>query len=261
MLYVRDIAKLLEEWAPVSVAEHYDNVGVLVGRYDTEVTGVLINLDVTEAVVEEAISLGVNMIVTHHPIWFGSRKRLNGEDYVSRIIMQAIKHDIVLYACHTNLDNIQTGVNKRICETLALQNVQFLRPKAREESYGSGMIGELAEGMSKEAFLAYVKTAFQCGGIRYADAAISEIRRVAVCGGAGSFLTGDAIKAGADAFVTADITYHKYFDNEDALLLLDIGHYESEQYTSALIYEFLSEKMPNFGIHLSSIKTNPIKYF
>lgn len=258
---VAEVAKMLEQWAPPPVAESYDNVGLLVGSPDAEVNSILINLDMTEAVVEEAIKKGANMIIAHHPIWFTGRKRLIGEDYVSRTIISAIKNDIALYAIHTNLDNIQSGVNHRICEKLKLEKVDFLRPKDPNNEFGSGMIGYLPEPLGRDAFLQTVKNTFHCGGIRYADAPLSHIHKVAVCGGAGSFLTGDAIQQKADALITADITYHKFFDNEEKLLLLDIGHYESEQFTSQLIYEFLSEKFPKFAVRLSEILSNPIKYF
>lgn len=264
MIRIKDIAAEIEAWAPTPVAESYDNVGLLVGHPDTVVSGVLINLDMTEEVVEEAIKMGVNMIIAHHPIWFGGRKRLNGEDYVSRTIIAAIKNNIALYACHTNLDNIRTGVNRRICDKLNLTDVAFLQPKPGgngETEFGSGMIGVLPEKIDKQDFLEKVKSAFLCGGIRYADFSGKTIHKVAVCGGAGSFLTKAAIEQEADALVTADITYHKFFDNENRLLLMDIGHYESEQFTSELIYEFLSKKFTKFAIHLSKIRTNPIKYF
>ena len=261
----REIAAVLEDWAPAPIAESYDNVGLLVGNPDQEATGVLINLDMTEAVVEEAKAKGINMIVAHHPIWFSGRKRLNGEDYVSRTIISAVKNDIGLYAIHTNLDNIRTGVNQRIADTLGLEEVEFLSEKKgilhKEEKVGSGMIGNLGSGMKVEDFLALVKESFHAGGIRYAPGNKEFIKRVAVCGGSGSFLTKEAIRKGADAFVTADITYHKFFDNEEELLLMDIGHYESEQFTSQLIHEFLSQKFINFAIRLSEVSTNPVKYF
>lgn len=263
-MLVSSVAAALESWAPLPVAESYDNVGLLVGHPNMEVSGILVNLDMTESVVDEAIALGFNMIVAHHPIWFMPRKRLNGEDYVSRTIMRAIKHDIALYACHTNLDNVRTGVNHRICEQLGLVNTTFLQAKKSSEApeqYGSGMIGNLPSSLSKSDFLATVKDAFHCGGIRYADSSHTSIQKVAICGGAGSFLIQEARKQGADAFVTADITYHKFFDNEQDILLLDIGHYESEQFTSEMIHEFLSEKFRNFAVRLSSVNTNPVKYF
>ena len=365
MVKFKDISGALAQWAPPALAESYDNVGLLVGEPDTPATGVLINLDVTEALLDEAQAKGANLILTHHPIWFGPRKRLNGEDYVSRILLKAIRQGIGLLACHTNLDNVQDGVNRRIGERLGVQDMRILAPKSdlalhlgvhvplayhqpvleamlevgagkrgnyshasfstpgtgtfqalegaqpfvgaigqveqQEEvliqvilpsylkgavlsamrrahpyempSYhifpqngpwnevGSGMIGILPTPLSKADFLAHVKKQFGCGGIRYADAPVETVQKVAWCGGAGSFLTQAARRAGADAFVTGDITYHKFFDNEGELLLLDIGHHESEQFTSDLLHEKLSEKFPTFAVHLSEINTNPVKYF
>lgn len=259
---VRDIAKALEQLAPPTLAEAYDNVGLLVGEPDAEATGVLINLDVTEALIDEARALGTNLIVTHHPIWFTGLKRLNGENYVSRIILKAIREGVALYACHTNLDNVRTGVNRMIGERLGALNMRILSPKrADEPEIGSGMIGELPAAITREEFLALVKDRFGCGGIRYADASIAAIQRVAWCGGAGSFLIANAIGAGADAFLTGDITYHKFFDNEGKILLLDIGHHESEQFTSHLLHGYLSETFPTFAVRLSEIKTNPVKYY
>ncbi|MEZ4828264.1 MAG: Nif3-like dinuclear metal center hexameric protein [Bacteroidia bacterium] len=260
---IREIAEVLEKWAPPPIAESYDNVGLLVGYPEMDVTGILVSLDATEEVVEEAFQKGLNLVVAHHPIWFSPRKRLNGEDYISRTIISAIKKDVAIYACHTNLDNVRTGVNHQICAKLGLEDVRFLQAKtiSGESDFGSGMIGNLPSPMKKMDFLASVKDIFGCGGIRYADADKSEIQKVAVCGGAGSFLTSEAIRQNADALVTADITYHKFFDNEQKMLLLDIGHYESEQFTSVLIRDYLSEKFINFAIRLSEVITNPVRYF
>lgn len=260
---VQEIEKVLASWAPPPLAESYDNVGLLVGWPRQEVTGVLINLDMTEAVVDEAVRLGVNVVIAHHPIWFTARKRLNGEDYISRTIMKAVKEDIALVAVHTNLDNVRTGVNRRIADKMGLTEVSFLEEKPGTDSQeaGSGMIGYLTVPLQKSAFLQQVKDTFGCGGIRYADADRDTIHKVAVCGGSGSFLTRAALEKEADALITADITYHKFFDSESQLLLLDIGHHESEQFTSELIRDYLTEKFPNFAIRLSEVRTNPVKYF
>lgn len=258
---IREITSAIEAWAPPPLAESYDNVGLLVGDPNEEATGALVNLDVTDEVLDEAKSNGINLVITHHPIWFRPRNKLNGEDFVSRIIIRAIREGINLYACHTNLDNIHTGVNNKICDKLGLGDRKILSPKAEDPNIGSGMIGELEQPMEKEAFLAKVKSAFDCGVIRYSDSASSTFRKVAVCGGSGSFLIADALKAGADAFVTGDITYHKFFENEEKMLLLDIGHFESEQFTSELMRDFLLENFPKFAVRLSKVVTNPVKYF
>lgn len=263
VLTIGDIARQLEIWAPPQHAESYDNVGLLVGNSAQPLTGILVNLDMTEEVVEEAIAKGCNLIVAHHPIWFGSRKKLVEEDYVSRTLIKAIRNNINLYAIHTNLDNVRHGVNRKMAETLGLLNPQILSPKKEDApEIGAGMIGELATTMSPKEFMAHVADVFHCGGIRYAGPDENHpIKRVAICGGAGSFLTTAAMAAGADAFVTGDITYHKYFDQEDKMLLMDIGHYESEQFTSQLITGYLSEKFSTFAVHLSATYTNPVRYY
>jgi len=256
----RDIADILEDWAPLSFAENYDNVGLIVGEQDTTITGALINLDLTHAVIEEAIQKQCNIIITHHPIWFNARKRLNGEDYVSKLILQAIRNNIGLYAIHTNLDNIKLGVNYKMAEKLKLHDCHFLAPKLHF-NIGSGMIGHLPFPFSKKEFLQKLKEVFGCQGIRYADTYKDKISTVAICGGSGSFLIEEALRQGADAFVTGDVTYHKFFDSENQLLYVDIGHYESEQFTSELILEFLQHKNILFPAYLSTIRTNPVLYF
>lgn len=263
VLTIGDVARQLESWAPPQYAESYDNVGLLVGSQHEPLTGILVNLDMTEAVVEEAIAKGCNLIVAHHPIWFGSRKKLVEEDYVSRTLIKAIRNNINLYAIHTNLDNVRHGVNLRMAETLGLIDPQILSPKQPDKpDVGAGMIGELAETMNPTDFMAHVAQRFHCGGIRYAGPDQDHsIKRVAICGGAGSFLITTAMAAGADAFVTGDITYHNYFDQEDKMLLMDIGHYESEQFTSQLIRSYLSEKFSTFAVHLSETYTNPVRYY
>ncbi|MDX1906769.1 MAG: Nif3-like dinuclear metal center hexameric protein [Bacteroidia bacterium] len=261
-VYIQDIADALEAWAPIPLAETYDNVGLLVGSPTREVSRVLLTLDVTEAVVAEAADMGCNLIIAHHPIWFTPRKRLTDDSYVSRTIMAAIRADIALYAAHTNLDNVHTGVNARIATRLGLTSPSILRSAPGSDgTTGAGMIGWLPESLPADTFLNLVKTTFGCQGIRYAPGTSGMIHQVAVCGGAGSFLIPDALRRGADAFVTADITYHKFFDAEGQMLLMDIGHYESEQFTGELILSYLSEKFPNFALHLSSIYTNPVRYW
>lgn len=263
VLTIGDVARQLESWAPPQHAESYDNVGLLVGSHHAPLTGILVNLDMTEDVVEEAIAKGCNLIVAHHPIWFGSRKKLVEEDYVSRTLIKAIRNNISLYAIHTNLDNVRHGVNLRMAETLGLINPQILSPKKQDTpDIGAGMIGELTEAMQPADFMAHVSKKFHCGGIRYAGPDENHpIKRVAICGGAGSFLIRTAMAARADAFVTGDITYHKFFDQEDRMLLMDIGHYESEQFTSQLITAYLSEKFSIFAVHLSETYTNPVRYY
>jgi len=261
MITVKDIADVLNRWAPPHHAESYDNVGLLTGHPSQKVSGIIINLDMTQPVIDEAIDRQCNMVIAHHPIWFKGRKRLIGDDYVSQTLIKAIRHDIALYAIHTNLDNQRDGVNQKIADKLGLQQTEILLPSSLEQDTGAGKIGWLEEPLTVDAFLRRLQKRFHAGGIRYAVGKQSHIHKVALCGGSGSFLTAEALRHEADAFVTADITYHKFFDNEAQMLLVDIGHYESEQFTSELISDYLSEKFPNFAIHLSQVNTNPVKYF
>lgn len=362
---IKELTGFLEEIAPLSLQEDYDNSGLLVGSGDTEITGVLVSLDITEAVVEEAAAKGCNLIVAHHPILFRGLKRLNGSNYVERTVLSAIKKDIALYAIHTNLDNVIGGVNYKIAEKLQLKNLQMLqsksgnllhltvfvpqgsssaevlralhkagagqmgqygdcsfqasgtgtfRPEAgaqpaigqrgsleqveenrievilpkhrknavlqamkaahpyEEVAYyleeilnenqetGSGVVGFLREEMSEAQFLAHIKKEMQVEMIRY-TAVSKRIKKVAVCGGSGSFLLKTAIAQGADAFVTADFKYHEFFDAEEKILIADIGHFESEVFTKDLLVELISKKITNFATYLSEVNTNPVNYY
>lgn len=361
---IQTIIAELERHAPPHFQESYDNAGLLVGRSDWDCTGVLICLDSTEAVVQEAIEKGCNLIVAHHPIVFGGLKRFNGRNYIERTVMLAIKHDVAIYAMHTNLDNMHTGVNARIAQRLGLQNTRILAPKRdtlrqlvtyvptqqsdvvrnalfaagageigkydeasfnvvgagtfragdganpyvgdkgkrhieaemkielvftadreravvqallnshpyEEVAYnvislantnkeiGAGMVGELLEPMDGRAFLEYVKECLRAPMLRYTALLERPIQRVALCGGSGSFLLPQAIGAGADAFVTADFKYHQFFDADGRIVIADIGHYESEQFTIDLFYEILTEKFNNFAVYSTEVNTNPVKY-
>lgn len=258
---VKDLERILFEWALPSYAENYDNVGLLVGDYEEEVRGVLINLDLTEAVLEEAIQKDCNVILTHHPIWFLPKKRLIPIDYTSRIIRMAIQANLNLMAMHTNLDNVLSGVNAKIAQKLGMQVEGFLQPKnLTGVNIGSGMYGILDRTYEKKDFLQWVKETFRVPCLRYSDTVKTTIQRIGICGGAGSFLIPEVARLNLDAFITADISYHKFFDNEGKFLLIDAGHYETEQYTSELFLEFL-KKNTNFAVHLSNIHTNPIQYY
>jgi dinuclear metal center YbgI/SA1388 family protein len=365
-MQVRDIIEAIETFAPAAYQESYDNSGLQVGNPTDEVTGVLISLDVTEAIVEETMSRGCNMIVVHHPLIFSGLKRIVGRTYVERIVRMAIKNDITIYAAHTNLDNVYAGVNAKFAEKLGLTDTRILAPKndllsklhtfvplaaadavrnalfsagaghisqysecsfntigtgtfrpgadtnpaigeagggresveevkievlltrnsqARvlealrashpyeEVAYeliplsngatqiGAGMIGNFAEPMAEKDALAHIKTQMKASCIKHTSLSGKQISKVAICGGSGSFLLPDAIRAGADIFITADYKYHQFFDAEGRIIIADIGHYESEQFTSEIFEEVLKKKFPNFAILLSNLSTNPVKYF
>ncbi len=361
---IKDITEYIEVLAPLPYAEGFDNVGLLVGNYATEVTGVLVTLDTLERTIDEAIEQNCNLVVSFHPIVFSGLKKFNGSNYVERVIMKAIKHDIAIYATHTALDNTFKGVSAKMCEVLNLNNREILIPQketikklsfyvptqhesdVREalfaigagaignydncsfrtkgigsfkgnsqsnptigeknilqeepevmvnitylkhlekkvlsalikshpyeeiayeittlentnQNIGMGMVGELEKPMEVTEFLAYVKLHMNTQCIRHSMPLKKPIKRVAVLGGSGSFAIGAAIAKGADAYVTADFKYHEFYKAEGKILITDIGHYESEQFTKNLLVDYLKEKFRNFAIILSNKSTNPIYY-
>jgi dinuclear metal center YbgI/SA1388 family protein len=361
---IKEILSVLEEMAPQAYAEDFDNVGLLIGNENNIATGVLVCHDALEAVIEEAIIKKCNLVVCFHPILFSGLKKITGKNYVERVVIKAIKHDIAIYAVHTALDNHPDGVNKIFCEILGLQNTKILVPKqnfiqklitytipenveklrnalfdagagnignyedcsftsqgigsymgnehsnpeigerfefveAKEikievifekhlqgkilkalfrnhvyeevayeiynlqnthQNLGLGMIGEFQNEMNEKEFLLLVKERMQCGGIRHSQFLNRPIKKVAVLGGSGSFAINNAIQAGADAFLTADLKYHQFYESENQILLVDVGHFESERYIKNYIVEFLTKKILNFAIVLSEENTNPVKY-
>jgi len=260
-MLVQDILHILESIAPPHLQESYDNAGLIVGDPGQEVTGILFCLDSTEAVVEEALALGCNLVIAHHPIVFRGLKRFNGSTYVERTVMQAIRQGVALYAIHTNLDNVyRQGVNAKIAEKLGLTNTRILLPRPGEVEIGAGLIGFLPEPVAETDFLLQVKTALRVSCMRHTALRNRSVRSVAVCGGSGSFLLPEALRAGVDVFVTADFKYHEFFDAEGRLVIADIGHYESEQFTIELLYQIIREKFPTFALHCTKVNTNPVFY-
>lgn len=361
---LKEITDCLESFAPLAYQESYDNAGLICGNQEMDITSAIICLDSTEAVIEEAIEKGSNLVIAHHPIVFSGLKKFNGKNYVERVIIKAIQNNIAIYAAHTNLDNVHNGVNSKIAEKLGLVNCSVLLPQKNllkklitfcpedkaeavrsalfetgagnignydecsfnsngtgtfragegtspyvgehgkqhkekevkietiypanieskllnalikahpyeEVAYdliplsnshnrvGAGIIGELPSEMAEMDFLNNLKDVMKANGIRYTSLRNKKVRKVAVCGGSGSFLLGDAIKSGADVFVSADFKYHQFFDAENHIVIADIGHYESEQFTIQLFYDILQKKFNTFALHLSKINTNPIKY-
>jgi dinuclear metal center YbgI/SA1388 family protein len=364
IMIVQDVINHLEELAPLTYAEDFDNVGLLVGDTKSDVTGVLVTLDTLEAVVDEAIQNNCNLIVSFHPIIFSGLKKITGKTYVERVVLKAIKNGISIYAIHTALDNSNLGVNNMICEKLSLINRQILIPKNntikklttyapkseaedlrkalfragagnignysncsfnaegigtykgneesnpskgkkgethyeeevqvsmiypkdveekvlntlfRTHSYeevayeittlentnpniGMGMVGELKNAIDESSFLSNLRSTFNCQVIKHSSFLNKPIKKVAVLGGSGSFAIQAAISKNADVFLTSDLKYHDFFKAEDKIVLIDMGHYESEQFTKNLIVTYLTKKITNFAIVLSKINTNPIKY-
>ena len=259
---IKDITLYLESIAPAHLQESYDNAGLIVGHPDTEVTGVLTSLDCTEEIIEEAKARGCNLVVAHHPIVFRGLKRFNGANYVERTVIKAIKEDVAIYAIHTNLDNVRhRGVNERIAQRLGLKDLRLLSPKDEEGAVGSGMVGELPEPLAETDFLRHLKARMDVAVVKHTPLLGDPVRTVALCGGSGGFLLGAAKKAGAQVFVTADYKYHEYFDADGEIVICDIGHYESEQFTTQLLAELLMEKFPTFAVLCTERNTNPVRYF
>lgn len=256
---IRNVANYLEEIAPLQQAEDFDNVGLLIGDYNTKVHGVLVTLDTLEETVDEAIATKCNLIVSFHPIIFSCLKKINGNSYVERVVLKAIQNDIAIYATHTALDNSKVGVSAKMCEVLGLTNPQILIPKNNED-IGMGMIGELPEAMNENDFLNYAKMIFNTGCVRHSKNLGNPIKKVAVLGGSGSFAIDNAIQQKADVYISADFKYHDFFKAEGKILLVDVGHYESEQFTKNLLVEYLTKKFTSFAVVLSEKSTNPIYY-
>jgi dinuclear metal center YbgI/SA1388 family protein len=258
---VKEITKYLESLAPLSLQASYDNAGLIVGNEEQEITGILICLDSVEDVLEEAIQKSCNLVIAHHPIVFRGLKKLNGKNYVERTLIKAIKNDIAIYAAHTNLDSIYAGVNAKICEKIGLINRKILAPNKPDVQTGAGMIAELPQNMVAQEFLAYLKQKMNLNVIRHTNLLDKEIRKVALCGGAGSFLLPQAIAQQADIFITGDFKYHEFFDADKQIIIADIGHYESEIFTNELFLEMLAPQFPTIQIYTSQVNTNPIAYF
>lgn len=250
----------LERFAPLPLQDSFDNAGLQVGLTEMEATGVLLCLDITEAVIDEAIALGFNVIISHHPLIFKSLKCISGQTYSERCIVKAIKNDIVIYSAHTNLDNTCKGVNFKIAEKIGLHDIRILAPNKEESMVGSGVTGFLNKPESELDFLKRIKKIFEVECIRHNKLTGRLIQKVALCGGAGAFLIPNAIQVEADIFITGEIKYHEYFGREKDILLAEIGHYESEQYTKDLLISILKKEFPSLEIEKTKINTNPIKY-
>ncbi|MBK6544982.1 MAG: Nif3-like dinuclear metal center hexameric protein [Saprospiraceae bacterium] len=259
---VNDLANYLESIAPLNLQEPYDNSGLIVGHPEMEIKGVMCSLDCTLAILEEAKILGCNVVVSHHPIIFKGLKKIHGIHYVDQAVMFAIKNDMAIYAIHTNLDSVfRHGVNEKIAKKLELKNLQILSPKMGNPEIGIGMFGNLEQEMQTQDFLKFVKDRMQTKLIRHTSFLKPTIKNVAVTGGAGAFLIQEAIQSGADIFITGDVKYHEFFEANSQIVLLDIGHFESEQFTIELLFGLISEKFRNFATHCTKISTNPVQYF
>lgn len=255
---IREIIDALERFAPLPLQDDYDNSGLQVGTTETEVSGVLLCLDVTRQVVDEAIRNGCNMIVSHHPLLFRPLKRLT-DDNIGSIVIDVVRAGITIYASHTNLDNVSKGVNMRIAQILDLTQVKPL--DEQPDGNGAGIIGLFKEPMTEQELLALIKQKFGAKCIRHNGDLGRKISRMAVCGGSGAFLTDKAVEQGADAFMTGEIGYHRFFGYDGVIKLIEAGHFESEQFTVDLIADILKESFPELRVLKTTNKTNPINYY
>ena len=257
---INDILRTIEAVAPLSLQESYDNAGLQIGDASAECTGAIICVDVTPETVSEAAARGCNLIISHHPLIFKGLKNITGATLQQRAAILAIKHDIAIYAAHTNLDNAPTGVSHTLAASLGIEKVSTLEPKAYDPTTGSGAIGDLNPPVSPVELVDRVKAACSSPVVRCSTPPHHAISRVAVCGGSGSFLINEAIKGGAQAFVTSDVKYHDFVDHGNDIFIIDIGHYESEKCTKQIFYHIVSEKFPNFALYYSELEKNPINY-
>ena len=362
---IKDIISCLESFAPLSFQESYDNAGLITGDPEQTLESVLLSIDVTEEVIDEAVSLKAGMIISHHPILFSAIKKITGDNYIERCLIKAIRNNIALYAMHTNIDAVKEGVNRIICDKIGLGNTRILQPKqeelrklvffvppdhagiVREKIFeagagiignydkcsfntpgegtfrgsedsspyvgkkgeihyekelrvetiypkhnqaavisallashpyeevaydiypidniypvaGMGMIGYLPEPLEETAFLKQIKKIFSARTIRHTRLLNRKIDTVAVCGGSGSILLKEAIRQKADLFITGDFKYHQFFDADGKIVIADIGHYESERFTTEIFHEVVLKNFPTFAVHFSGVNTNPVNYF
>ena len=271
-----EVVNALEQFAPLPLQEDYDNAGLQVGLTEAEVSGALLCLDVTEAIVDEAVSKGCNLIVSHHPLIFHKLRRLTGDDYVQRTVMKAIEKKVTILSLHTNMDSVKGGVNFKIAEKMRLEKVSFLGKTqtvsvpfnagitANDNCYcvegGEGIVGYLPAPMAADDFMIMLKHTFGAECVRANELIRRDICKVALCGGAGDFLLDEALKVGADAFITGEMHYHQFFGLEQKIQLAIIGHYESEQYTTEIFRDIIMEKCPDVHCMITETNTNPIIY-
>ena len=256
---VKDVTKVIEEFAPLSIQEKWDNSGLCIGSDDAPVSSVLLGLDCTPELVDEAIGCGADMIVTHHPLIFSGLKKISPDDMVGEAVIKAIKSGISIYAAHTNADKVIAGVSGAMAAKLGLKNIEVLSEDG--EGTGLGVVGDLPEEMSAEQIVEMVKERFALTTLRTSKPLTSKICRVAMCGGSGSSLISAAKSAGAQLYISGDISYHNFFTPDD-FMLMDIGHYESEIEIVDILFSLIKKNFPTFAVRITqNMHSNPIYYF
>ena len=261
MTRVKDITAAIEEVVPLRWQESYDNAGLIVGDPEAEISSALLCVDITEEVVDEAISLGAGMIIAHHPIIFKAIKRLTGRSWVERVVTKAIKHDIALYACHTNLDSApEVGTSHYIARLLDLKVEATLQPSEENAEIGIGVVCTTAEPMEPIEVLKRLKERLGLAVVRHSDLHSEPVTRVAICTGSGSSLMEQARRAGAQIYIASDFSYHHFADADRELTIADIGHFESEYCAIDILFEIIRKKITTFALHKSNSSRNWINY-
>ena len=256
---VKDVTKVIEEFAPLSIQEKWDNSGLCIGSPDSPVTSVLLGLDCTPELVDEAVECGADMIVTHHPLIFSGLKKISPDDMIGKAVFKAIKAGISIYAAHTNADKVIAGVSGAMAAKLGLKDVEILSDEG--EGTGLGVVGNLPEPLTVEQAVELVKNSFSLSALRASRPLEGKIERVAMCGGSGGSLIAAAKAAGAQLYLSGDISYHNFFTSDD-FMLMDIGHYESEIEIVDILFSLIKKNFPTFAVRITqNIYSNPIFYF
>ena len=256
---VKDIISTIESFAPLSIQERWDNSGLCVGSPEDEVHSVLLGLDCTPELVDEAIACGADMIVTHHPLIFSGLKNISPENMVGAAVIKAIKAGISIYAAHTSADKVLAGVSGAMAARLGLTDVEILDEDG--DGTGLGVVGNLPESLPAEEMTRLVKEKFGLKVLKSSRPLEGMISRVAMCGGSGRSLIGAAMKSGAQLYVSGDISYHDFF-TEKGFMIMDIGHYESEIEIVDILFSLIKKNFPTFAVRITqNINSNPIYYF
>ncbi len=275
-MQLRKLVEYLEEIVPLEIQESYDNCGLILGNPDQEIHSGIVCLDITEEILEEAINKGANLVISHHPMIFKGIKKLNPAKKNDRIILSAIQNRIAIYALHTNLDKIWGGVSFQIGEILGLRDLEFLKlysekpplpwnpdlvfSASNKKYQGLGAIGQLESSLPWDQFCNRIKEKMKAKVMRHSAATHKLIQKVGICGGSGSEFIQDALDQDCDIFITADVKYHQFFLDSTKMILVDIGHFETEQFSPELIRKIISNKFPTFNLSLTKLNTNPIYY-
>ena len=257
---VGEITRALEAFAPLDIQESWDNSGLLIGSPQDPVHGVLVGFDCTPELIEEAVEKGCDMVVTHHPLIFKGIRRINSGDPVGAAVMKAVQKGVAVYAAHTTADKVIGGVSGAMARRLDLKDVEFLEPGP--EGFGLGLVGNWAEPRTGKEALSFVRERFGLKVIRSSKPLESPISRVALLGGGGGGEIESALRAGAQLYITADISYHNFFTPE-GFMVMDIGHFESEVEIVDIFLAQIRKNFPNFASYKSAAldRSNPVHYF